>query len=291
MNAKSAVFLTALLVPTLLHSGWAEDQSVERSRVLPDKAFKAIVQEARKTIGSSLQKGEPRSMYFDLRVNALVIALAADNRLVKKDADPSAGALRDTALYLVEGLDMDYTGSKWMLRLTDMGPSDNRAVHAELAKRFASLERAADQQQDKLSRARPVRIRLSSRFTHDDVAVFFGGCGGRSGHKIESELVTLMGASTSMISERLEPIERMGYKIALVGELLRDHHSHSDLFKGGMADRRKQWVGMAMDLEQAAWELADSARSKDVEKAKTGINKVDNACVACHEKVGFRHSR
>src|SRR5262249_44953359 len=157
--------------------------------------------------------------------------------------------LRDAALNLVEGLDLHYTGREWILRHTALNASDNGAIHAELAKRFATLERLPEQKP--VGQAKPVRVRLNSRFTHDDVAVFFGGCGGHDGHKIEAEVARLK-ETRALLPEQLPPVELMGYKVALVAQLLRDFDSHADLFKKGTPDRRKQWVGMAMDLEQAA---------------------------------------
>lgn len=289
MSSKTAVFFAALLVFVFLGTGLAGDQDAGRGRVMPDEAFAAIVQEARQTIRSTLQKGEPRSTYFNVRVNALVIAMAADNRLARRDADRSAGELRDAALNLSEGLQMHYVGPDWVIRLASLNTSDNRAIHAELAKRFAALERVAEQKSD--TKAKPDRIRLSSRFTHEDLAFFFGGCGGHSGHKIESELLKLTEAGKVQVLEQMPAIERMGYKIALAGELLRDFEAHADVFRGGSPDKRKMWIGLARDLEQTAWELADSARTKQVEPVRTAVNRVNRACIACHEKAGFRNSQ
>jgi len=290
MNTKSAVFSTGLIALILLGPGWAGDRRVERGQALPDEAFTAIVREASKSIDSSLRKGEPRSTYITVRVNALVIALAADNRLIKKDADRSVADLRDAAVNLVEGLELYHTDRAWGLRLAALNTSDSRAIHAELAKRFAVLERLREQKPN--GGSRPVRSRVSSRFTHEDVAFFFGGCGGNDGHKIESELLRLTASAKAVVDAELPPLELLSYKVALVGELLRDFDDHARHFKvGTIPERRKQWVGMAMDLEQAAWELADSARAKQVEKAREGVQKLDNACTACHQKVGFRHSQ
>lgn len=287
MNLKWAVFFfTGLISVILLGFGWAgDDRDFQRNRVLPDDAFKAIVQDATKAIDSSIRKGESRSTYINLRVNALVIALAADNRLNKKEAARSAVDLRDSALHLVEGLDLHHTDRHWVLSHAALSTSDNGAIHSELARRFAALERLPERKPG--NEPRPVRYRLSSRFTHGDVAFFFGGCGGHDGHKIEADLLRL--TEKGFGHQDLGALELMGYKVALVAELLRDFDEDSRFFRNATPERRKQWVGFSMDLEDAAWAVADGARSKQVETTKQAITKLDNTCTTCHRRAGVRN--
>lgn len=290
MRTKSAIVITSVLCFILLGmTAPVGGEAVAPSRVLPDDAFTALVQEANRYIHDALKKSDPRFTYLTLRASALVIALAADNRILNKDAARSAAALRDAALNLVEGLELHYDSS-WVLSHPSLKLFDNRAIHAELAKRFAPLERFAELKPD--TQSRPVRYRLSSRFTHDDVTIFFGGCGGRHGHKIDSELARLTRAGMVLAPAELPPLELMGNKLALVGELLRDYEEHSQFFTPQLstlksAERRKEWVDKAMDLEQGAWELAKVAREKNLKSTSDAVHKVKNTCTACHRRTGF----
>lgn len=280
---KPFAVCAGLLVLLLLGPGRADDG--HRGRVVPDEAFTAIVRDATQRIGATLRKGHPRTTYIDLRVNALVIALAADNRLLKKD--PAAVALRDAALHLVDGLEMHYTSRDWVLGHAALKSGDNAAIHAELRRRFAALERWPEKKAG--AETRFDRYRLSSRFSHEDVAFFFGGCGGSSGHKVESDLLRITGGGLKQ--PELEAMELLGYKVALVGDLLRDYDGHSTSFRGPPPEPRKLWLNLSVDLEQAAWDLAASARSKHLETTRQAVQKLETSCTACHLKAGFRNSQ
>lgn len=286
MYTKSVGWLMGLIALLLLGPAWVGGRDIERGRALPDEAFTAIVREARQSIDRALRKGDPRSTYLTLRAEALVLALVADNRLNKPGEEAAAAQLRDAALHLIDGLELHHTNQSWVVSHADLKTFDSRAIHAELTQRFAALEKSSERKPN--GGARPVRYRLSSRFDHHDVTLFFGGCGGNSGHKIAGDLRRLNDAGKSaFVAAELPPLELLGYKVALVGELVRDCDGNSEFFhQVPNADRRRQWAVMTADLEQAAWQLADSARAQQSEAAREAVAKLHRTCTACHQKAG-----
>src|SRR5262249_20676917 len=106
------------------------------------------------------------------RANALLIALAAQNRMDGPDADTrQLATLRDTAVKLgiVAGHNKPDFGE--VVRLPDLLNTSPKLK----ADPNVSLE----------------RVRLKDTFTHDEISVLFGGCSGVRGQAIEPQWLAL----------------------------------------------------------------------------------------------------
>jgi cytochrome c556 len=237
-----------------------------KPRVIPDQVFKEIVLECNQLIQTPLAKDAPYGVSHQwewaVRANALLIALAAQNQMTKRGDDlRQLATLRDAALKLYEA--------------TQRSPHDVGTVRrlAEVVKRYPDLK--AD------PAARPDPVRFRAICTHDEISILFGGCSGRRGHAVEYELEQLQKQKTPIMAEQTEKIERMAYKVALIGGLLRDFE---DMFPASKPDRRAEWVRLANELGNTGWQLAASARDRHAADVRRGIDKLNNACTTCHQK-------
>jgi hypothetical protein len=271
MNQLQSLVTAALalaLAPLLLSGVAGEQPPAEPNRVLPEEACAAIVREANQFIREALEGPRPGSASRPsppdvvIRANALLIALAAQNRMGGRGAEArQLATLRDAALDLGKAV--------------EKRPFD-RAKVARLARalgRFPDLEPSPH--------ARLVRHPLKDRFSHDDVAFLFGGCNGGKGHRIQLDVLRFARQKTPFTRAEREELGRMAYKVALLGELLLDF---DDFITVRSAERRKDWVRLAGGVRDAAWELAEGTRAKDFDRASRAIHKVNGACVECHRK-------
>jgi hypothetical protein len=241
--------------------------------VLHDDDVRGIVAEANRYIQDSLAKprkaspkpSDARGYYNTTRSNALLIALAAQNRMAGLDAErKQLATLRDTALNLVDAVEMKPPDFDEALRLAD------------LLNQYPKLKADPNAKTD--------RVRLKGKFRHDDITALLGGCSGRSGHAIEADMLAL-GRKRLPYSEADEAkIERMGYKVALLAGLTKEYDTeHSPSKKPAL---REEWVRLAGEVEAAGWKLADAARVSDHDDIKKKLGTLYSLCTSCH--VAFR---
>jgi hypothetical protein len=258
--------LILTFVPLLLAGVAGEQASADRN-VLPEEACTAIVQEASKFIRVSLKSRRldrpfrgsgPKGV---IRANALLIALAAQNRMGSQGAEARRLAgLRDAALNLVKAVEKN--------------PRDR----AEVLQRAQTLERFGNLQPN--PHARLVRYRLKDHFSHDDIGLLFGGCSGGKGHRIQLDLIKFARQATPWTRAERQKLELLAYKVALLGELLRDF----DDFSVRSAEQRKTWVRLASAVQDGGWELAKGTRATNFDRAKQALHKVNVACRQCHRQ-------
>src|SRR5262249_39579464 len=148
----------------------------------------------------------PELSAMTIRANALLIALAAQNRMRSARGDgKELATLRDAALKLAAAAEKK--------DLADV------LKHAAILSHYPRIKPDPN--------ADPGLVRLKDLFDHDPISFLFGGCSGRKGHAIEFELTTLSRQTTPLTSAQAEKLELLAYKVALIGGLLRDF---DDLF-------------------------------------------------------------
>src|SRR5262249_21544759 len=136
--------------------------------ILPDRAFREIVREANKFIQEPLAKAQPTPLpelsAMTIRANALLIALAAQNRMRSARGDgKELATLRDAALKLAAAAEKK--------DLADV------LKHAAILSHYPRIKPDPN--------ADPGLVRLKDLFDHDPISFLFGGCSGRKGHAIE----------------------------------------------------------------------------------------------------------
>lgn len=237
-----------------------------KERVLTDAAFRAIVREANQFIQEPLaqvravpRSVDPSSLHALTRSNALMIALAAQNRMRAGGDDAGKLAtLRDTAVKLAAAVGHNPRDPAAVLRLAD------------LLNQYPDL--AADPD------ARPVPVRLKYKFTHDDIIPLFGNGPVKKGHRMEFHLNRLARQAT-YTKEDAERLELLGYKAALIAELLRDF---DDLVPKSKQNQRGDWLKFAAEVEQDGWRLAEAVRGRDPADMKPAVRKLNAGCANCH---------
>ncbi|MCI0638794.1 MAG: hypothetical protein L0Y72_09815 [Gemmataceae bacterium] len=251
---------TAFAVLALKGPGPKRTAAVDHQRVLSDAALTALVQEANQFIRQSLQDLSAKGV-VDIRANALLLALGAQNRMGQKDLEARVPAtLRDVALTLAQEAKQRPSNLAPLLKLADS------------LSRFPNLDSDPD--------AKLVRFRLQDQFDHDDVVTLFGGCGIHKGqHRIEATLAKYAHPKAPLTSVESDKLELVAYKVALLGEFNREL---DELVASRGQEKRKQWVGFADDLSDRGWELAGEIRSGRFDAAKTALQRVQNACISCH---------
>jgi hypothetical protein len=241
---------------------------IEKEPVLPDKAFLEIVKEANRFIQEPLARDRPdapvrgETAVGTFRANALLIALAAQNRMGRADADAGQLAtLRDAALKLAEAVEKQ--------------PCDLAEVRkqAEILNQYPNLK--AD------PNARPGLVRLKDRFDHGPISFLFGGCSGGKGHAIQLQISKLAGQQAPFTPDQAEKLELLAYKVALIGELLRDL---DDVIPAKNPELRKEWVSLAGEAQTTGWQLAETARGQNSTDMRRGVSKLHGVCTSCHEK-------
>jgi hypothetical protein len=257
----TATFALALLPVFLAGAGPPAD-----NRVVPEEALAAMVRDANRFIREAVKGEQPvgtdgrHSRCGVISSNALLIALAAQNRMGNGDEKArQLATLRDTAVSLAAAVQNK--------------PCDP----AEVARLAGRLARFPDLKPD--PQARTVRYRLKDHFDHGHIAVLFGGCGGHHGHRIQADLEKFGQQTTPFTAAEREKIRLVAYKVALLGELLRDF---DDYFVLTRTQQRKEWVRRAVDTEYAAWELAEASRADDPEGTKATLRKLNATCADCH---------
>jgi hypothetical protein len=197
-----------------------------------------------------------------IRANALLIALAAQNRLGNQDVEARRLAtLRDTALNLGKAVEKK--------------PPDR----AEILKLGQTLDRFPNLQPN--PKASLVRYRLKDHFSHDEVGFLFGGCGGGKGHRIQREVIRFARHTTPFTRAERGKLELMAYKVALLAELVRDLDDTSTV---RTPEQRKAWVRLASVVQDGGWELAEASRARNFESTKKVLHQVNGACRECHRK-------
>jgi hypothetical protein len=239
--------------------------------VLPDAIFRDIVKEANQFIQKPLtaarkESPKPRGAggyYSAARSNALLIALAAQNRMADPDADAKQLAtLRDTAVNLAEAVKQSPPNLDKVLKLAD------------LLNQYPELK--AD------PNARTGRVQLKDTFTHDEITVLFGGCSGRSGHAIQADLLAFGRKRLPYSDEDEAKIERLAYKVALLVGFDKEFAPDIPTKPGS----REKWVRMASEVETASWALTEMVRVADHEDIKKKVSVIFSGCATCH--VSFR---
>lgn len=255
-----------ILVPFGSAGARASPREEPTRPIVPDRVFRQIVAECNQFMQATLAKDAPYAVShqweWSVKANALLIALAAQNQMTKGGDDlRQLATLRDAALKLYEA--------------AQRSPLDVGTVRrlAEVVKRYPDLK--AD------PAARPDPVQLRAICTHDEISILFGGCSGRRGHAVEYDLEQLQKQKTPITAEQTERIERLAYKVALVGGLLRDF---DDMIPATKPERRADWSRLASDLSDNAWQLAASARDRHVADTRRGIEKLNNTCTTCHQK-------
>ncbi|MCI0380415.1 MAG: hypothetical protein L0215_22755, partial [Gemmataceae bacterium] len=253
---------TAFAILALNGPGPKENRSaaVDPQRVLSDAALTALVHEANQFIQQSLQDPSPKAA-IDIRANALLLALAAQNRMAHKDVEVRLPAtLRDVALNLALEV--------------KQRPQDP----AQLSKLAGALSRFPNLKSD--PDAKLIRFRLQDQFDHDDVVTLFGGCGIHKGqHRIDATIAKYAQPKAPFTSVERDQLELVAYKVALLGEFNREL---DNLVASRGPAKRKQWVAFAEDLSDRGWELAGEIRGGRFAVATTALQRVQNACTACH---------
>ncbi|HJZ53999.1 MAG TPA: hypothetical protein VKE74_03535 [Gemmataceae bacterium] len=269
--AAIALGLTAVVLG--LAGARADQPGVPKEPVVPDEAFRAIVKEANHFIQEPLTKARTASpkpadasgYYGSARSNALLIALAAQNRMRDGRADAGRLAtLRDAAVRLADVVQNNPRNLTEIVQLADL------------------LNSYPDLKAD--PNARSGRVRLKDTFTHDDITFLFGGCSGRSGHAIQSDLLALSRQRSFTLAE-VTKIERLGYKVALLAELVREFAP--TFVSPNKPGRQEEWVRLADIVQQGGWDLAATVRDADFTEMKQGLGTLYSACATCH--VLFRN--
>jgi len=274
MNTSVRCVVIAVLCPMLavvmLSPGEAQPGPAglgeAKPQVVPDCAALAIVKEANKFIREPLSK-PPRSVFRQVeipparaRANALMIALVAQNRMGAPGADTRRFvALRDAALQLATELRKNPRSLNEVRRLVDVM---NRFPDI-LVDRDASL----------------ALVRLKDTFNHDDIGGLFGSCSADKSQRIERELFWLARQKTPITAEQADKLELVSYKVALIGEMLREL---DDFVPAKRQDERPEWVRQASNVHQNAWQLAATARGGNSAEMRRGLGKLTEACNSCH---------
>jgi cytochrome c556 len=239
--------------------------------VLHDDDFRGIVEDANRYIQDALAKGrkaapkptDAHGYSSTVRSNTLLIALAAQNRMGDPDADAKPLAtLRDAAVSLADAVEQKPPDFDKVLRLAD------------LLNQYPKLK--AD------PNAKTGRVRLKDTFRHGDITSLLGGCSGKSGHAIESQMLALARKRLPYSEADEAKIERLAYKVALLVDLTKEFDAeHTPPEKPGL---QKEWVRMAGEVETAAWTLADAARVSDHDDIKKKLGTLFSLCASCHVK-------
>jgi hypothetical protein len=261
------VILSALALASLVwSSAVGGGPEATRKFELPQAAFDDIVRGASKTIQKEIHEAHPD--WRELRSQALLIALAAQNRMAgNKEDRPRFATLRDSAVKLASALDLDILNANGSPR--NIGEARKQA---QVIGQFPRLKPDPN----------PVVevIRLKGIFDQEDIDLHFSNWKG--GKRIERELLTLGRQKTPITAEQMSAkIEPLAYKVALLGELLRDFDDHIPAKK---AAQRKEWVAFATEVQYTGWELAEVARAKNADATKKVIVSLNNACMNCHAK-------
>ncbi len=241
-------------------------------QVIPEAVFREIVSEANKFIQGPLAKSAASrgSCYLPVettRANALLIALAAQNRMGSAGTGVEAAklaTLRDAAVELAKTLEKN--------------PNDN----PEALKYAAILNRFPDITPDPAASLAP--IQFIPTFDHDDVASLFGGCGGNKTQRLEFHLFQAMRQKTPYTEVQAEKLELLVYKVALVGDLLRDMDNFIPSTSKNSVEKRKEWVSFATTVHQNSWQLIETTREGDSAKTQKAITKLVGSCTDCHVK-------
>ena len=241
--------------------------------VLPDAIFRDIVKEANQYIQEPLnkvRKAQPKPGeligYTTIRANALLIALATQNRMNDPDADAKQLAtLRDTAVDLADAV-------------KNNARNFDKALHlADLLNQYPDLKANPN--------ARPGRLRLKDTFTHDEVTFLFGGCSGTSGHAIQGHLLAFARKRLPYSDEDEDKIERLAYKVALLAPFVKEFAvEHTPPKKPGL---EQEWVRLAGEVETASWALAGAVRVAEHDDIKKKVSLIFSTCASCH--VAFIH--
>jgi hypothetical protein len=225
---------------------------------LPDPIFTEFVQEANDKIAAELKVGANTDR---LRLHALMIALASQHRMAHKRGDMrQLATLRDAAVRFARASDPNR-------------PIDLPEVRkqAEVLAKFPNITPDFKTSFE--------LIRLKGPFDQEDIDSHFGAW--NSGATIEKDLFKLERQKTPLTAEQLGKVERIGYKVALLAELLRDFDDH---IRPPRLAQRKEWVAFATDVQYTGWELAELARDQKADAAHKTIVRLNRACQGCHEK-------
>jgi len=251
-------------------------------QVLPERVFQDIVMESTQFIQETLNKEQqsikPRPALAaacnisgrsarTIRANALIIGLAAQNRMLGVGTGPDAAklaTLRDAAVKLAVAVAKN--------------PTDNPHLGAQVEILSLYPNLAADPD----TSLTPMRFRAT--FTHDDIASIFSGCGGNKTQLIEQRMGRLLQPKALFTSENVGKLELLAYKVALLSDVIRDMDDMIPASDKKVVEHRKEWVRFASEVHQEGWQLAETVRDGNVADMRQRLTKLDNACAACHNK-------
>ena len=226
---------------------------------LPEDIFAELVQEANDKIAFQLKT--PGLGQEHVRSQALLIALAAQHRMAHKQGDlRQLATLRDAAVRLARAADLDKPINE---------PEVRKQAH--LLAQFPKLEPEPS--------ASLELFRLKGCFEQEDIDRHFGGW--KFGSMIERDLMKLEKQKPPLTTDQLAKLERIGYKVALLAELLREFDDHIPPQK---AAQRKEWVALATEVQYTAWDLAEQARAGNGDMSHKSIVRINQACQTCHAK-------
>jgi hypothetical protein len=269
MNTRSRWVLLALGLAAMLAfmpNGDARSGNAQASKrfQLPDTAFDGLIHEANKNLQEELASPEP--WVNRVRSNALMIALATQHRLAHKRGDARQlnqfATMRDAVLRLARAIDLD-------------------GVYRDLVevRKQADLLNTFPDIKANPNATREV-IRLKGAFEQEDVDFHFAKKRTQLG--IEREMWPILRATKPMpIEKSADKLEMIGYKVALLAEMLRDF---DDNVREQKVNQRKEWVAHATDAQYMGWQLAEAARAKDAKQVKSVVERMTNACNECHAK-------
>jgi hypothetical protein len=256
-----AALIFALMPGSAVRSGGPQ---AAKKFQLPDNAFEELIAEANKNIQEELAPQNPSVPWPDrLRANALMIALATQHRMAHKQGDiRQLATMRDATIRIARAIDLDGTRN-------DL---DTVRKQAGLLSDYPKLK--AD------PNAATYIVRLKGIFDQEDVDFHFARK--RTNLGIERELFALLRAKKPLAAEQITfKHEMLGYKIALLAEMLRDFDDH---IPPQRVVQRKEWVSHATDVQYTGWELAEVFRAKNAEGVKGVVTRLNEACNKCHEK-------
>ncbi|MBA4190937.1 MAG: hypothetical protein C0467_23360 [Planctomycetaceae bacterium] len=250
-------------------------------QVMPERVFQEIVKESTRFIQAALTKEpstKPRpalpaacnvsiTSARTIRANALLIALAAQNRILSVGTGPDAAKLatvRDAAVKLAIAVAKN--------------PTDN----PDLLTLIAILSQYPDLKAD--PHASLALVRFKGTFTHDDIASIFSGCGGNRTQLIERHMLKLLQPKALFAPGNVEKLELLAYKVALLADVIRDMDDMIPASDTKVVEHRQEWVRFASEVHQEGWQLAETVRDGNVAEMRQRLTKLDKACAACHDK-------
>ncbi len=271
MSRKQAVVIRMLGAAALLGGVVGLIQSTHAADPLPDAEFKALVEEDAKNIVAWAEIGKNAVAGKDpkakdklkhvnraVKSNALLVALAAQNRMTGKNAadDAKLAALRDAAVDIAKSVRAKKFDSALTIGKT---LSPNMAA----GKKKAAITPIGD-----LVHAAELDV---GELMHPFRPVVVGGYG------IEKEVQDNAQKKAVTPPDKVAMLADRVLLIADVIEFIEFPGANNKKFK-------KDWADFNKDTKAAATTLLAAARTKNAKDIQAAFVKLETSCVACHRQ-------